>query len=223
MLTDKQRENLKEAIAQTDNKRLKTRMSIFLLIDKGMKPQYVANKLDIDRRTVDYWLQKGDPDDLKSFETIGQKTYHRPLTKTQKLRLQKAKSDATDYKLKTRYSIFIEANKGLSFSEIAIELGITKDIVKYWLQKADPDDLSSFKNENDQGNGWKIKITPEIKEQLISIASKSQPNKGNKSKRWRCRELAEELTRRTGIKITRFNVHYTLKKEGISLDREQGV
>lgn len=147
-LSDSQRERLKEAIAKTKDSQIKMRMSIFLLIDKGFGVCSTANRLGISHGLIRYWLYKGNPNDLSSFESRNkkwvEKDHTRKLTNKQKKLLQGALQQTKDYTLKTRYSIFLEADKGLSLKEIATELGIEKGEVVYWLKKGDPDNLDSF-------------------------------------------------------------------------------
>lgn len=225
MLTTAQRERLEKAIASTDDIRIKRRMSIFILKDDGVITLGISNYLGIARRTVDYWLKRGNPDDLDSFKSKGVRKYNRSLTKEQKVRLQEATYETKDYALKTRYSIFLAVNDGLSVRETAIELGITPGVVQYWLENGNPDDLTSFdtkKNSERKGRKGDIKLTPKVKKRLLSLAQKNLPNKGTETRRWKNRELAEELEKRTGVRITRFHVHNLLRREGVCLDRTPG-
>lgn len=224
MLTKEQRERLTKAIAKTKDSKLKIRMSIFLLIDKGYGVCEIAEKLNISRRTAYHWLHTANPDDINSFQRKQKKErkLQYSLTTEQKTRLENAVLNTKDYKLKTRYLILLEASKGLSVREIAIELGITYGTAEYWFKRGNPDDLTSFDNRDNSVRRSPIKLTPEAKELLLATASKTLPGKGTKSRKWKLDELAEELERKTNIRLSGLYISILLRRDGVSLARNQG-
>lgn len=146
------------------------------------------------------------------------------LTIEQKNELLLAFNGSKDYKLKTRISAILLRDKGLSYRQIAYELGVTNKIPHRWINrwKENPC-LESLQNKPCRLPGNPRKLSPEAKRFLIKKATQAIPGKGSEGKTWLLKELASELRKETGVKLSLFHIFKVLRDNGISLDRRDSV
>lgn len=144
------------------------------------------------------------------------------LTIEQKNSLLLELNGTKDYKMKTRISAILLRDKGLTYQQIAEELGTTDKIPWRWINRwKQCPKIDSLKDVSCTKNRKPRKLSPEGKDFLIKKSLEVLEDKGSESKTWLLRELAEELETEMGIKLSLFHIYKTLKNSGISLDRNK--
>jgi len=142
------------------------------------------------------------------------------LTIEQKNSLLLELNRTKDYKMKTRISVILLRDEGLTYRQIAEELGTTDTIPWRWVNRwKQCPKIDSLKDMSYTKNRKPRKLSPEGKDFLIKKSLEVLEDKGSDNKTWLLRELAEELEAGMGIKLSLFHIYKTLKDSGISLDR----
>ena len=107
---------------------------------------------------------------------------------------------STPQQLARRGRIILSAAAGLNNSQIAREVGLDADTVRFWrnrwlgLQAASLEDLSLEDRLRDAPRpGAPARITPEQVCQIMSLACEAPSQRGRPISQWTSRELADEI------------------------------
>jgi transposase len=79
-LTPSQQENLQKAVRESDDKHLRERVLILLLMNDGKTYQEISDFLGCSYRSVAYWCVHADPDNLESLKDKREQGNHRKVT-----------------------------------------------------------------------------------------------------------------------------------------------
>ncbi|MGH7998788.1 MAG: IS630 family transposase [Brasilonema sp.] len=79
-ITPGQQENLQKALRESDDKHLRERILMLLLMNDGKTYQQISDFLGCSYRSVAYWCVHGDPDNLESLKDKREQGNHRKVT-----------------------------------------------------------------------------------------------------------------------------------------------
>jgi len=67
-LSQKQKQNLQQALRESEQPEFRERVLMLLLMNEGKTYEQIANFLGCSQRTVAYWCVHGEPDNLESLQ-----------------------------------------------------------------------------------------------------------------------------------------------------------
>lgn len=152
---------------------------------------------------------------------VKEKSPRYQLTPNQREQLSEALLTIDNKKIEDRIIVFLLADKGYSNRAINKVLGYSSIFAHWWLRRANPDDLSSFRTRTNANHLSRLhkpyKLTPENKKILLEIVKNPPTKYGVNKKRWTLQTLANQFTQETGIKISPTHTHKLLIEKNIKL------